>query len=365
MKTGIGLYGRLSRIRWLRSYSSKFLLIAIIGLHLPLMGIVAFITLTPSDNLLGITALLYALTFTGISTVLTIIIMRKLLDPIKLLKRSIEDFMSHNRLPDLPIEYNDEMGELMRAMQKALEHLRLLRDTKNDVIELISHDLRNPASSMLGLIAVLENIRSSDTELMDYCEKLKQQVNKQLALTNGILDSLKQEESLVGSRSENVFVAGMCESAVRIYAEEIKQKYLEIVMNVSPKLFISADHLHMQQVINNLVHNAIKFSYRGGKITINARLAKKKVTIEIADNGTGIEKITPDLLFKRFTKYSRPGTFGEPSSGLGLFICRKIVEKQGGSITATSEGSNKGSTFTISLRGSAMTLIPVIFPQVQ
>lgn len=349
MKTGIGLYKSLSRIKWLRSYSSKFLFLGFIGLHVPLLGIIALITLTATDNLQGITIFIYALAFTLISTIITLYLMRELLNPVRLLQRSLEDFMKDEKLPELPQGYKDEIGILMKDMQLATSSLKLLMETKNDVIELISHDLRSPASSMLGLIGVLESTRSSDKELMDYCDKLKSLVSKQLALTNGILQSLKQEERLVEGTREQVLVKTLCDSAIHTFSEEIRQKGLNVTIDVAEQFTIISDPLQMQQVINNLIHNAIKFSHHGGRISVQGHQENDRVIIVISDNGIGMDKFSPELLFKRFTKYSRSGTYGESSSGLGLFICRKIIEKHGGTITASSKGINKGTTFTVNL----------------
>lgn len=349
MKTGIGLYKSLSRIRWLRSYSSKFLFLAFIGVHIPLLGIIGLLTLTPADKLPGLTVFIYTVIFTLASTIITLYLMKELLNPVRLLQKSIEDFLKEYKLPELPSGYTDEIGILMKDLQLAAIRLKLLVETRNDVIELISHDLRSPASSMLGLIAVLETTRSSDKELMDYCQKLKNLVSKQLSLTNGILESLKQEERLVEGQRENIFVKTLADSAVNVFSEDIKQKGLEVLVEIPDQLTILSDPLQMQQVINNLLHNAIKFSHQGGRISLQARQEDDGVQISISDSGIGIEKIVPELLFKRFTKYSRSGTYGESSTGLGLFICRKIVEKHGGTITASSRGINKGSTFTINL----------------
>lgn len=349
MKQRTDLYDKLSRIKWLRSYSSKFFLVAFISLTIPLLGTIALLAYRPGDTVPAIYILGIAFFLTSISAIITIIVMNKLLDPVKLLQQSLAEYIRDHKLPALPQHYSDEIGMLMKEMQSALVKLDFLVETKNDVIELISHDLRSPASSMLGLIEVLETTRTEDRELMDYCDKLKGLISKQLMLTNDILTSMKQEEKLMEVHKKRMYVQPLISSTVKTFETALQQKNLTVEIDAPSYLGINGDETQLREVISNLLHNAIKFSHRNGTITIKAETDQESVRISVADMGVGMESVNPDLLFKRFTKYSRLGTYGEASSGLGLFICKRIIEKHGGTIAVQSTGTNKGTTFTIQL----------------
>jgi signal transduction histidine kinase len=345
MSNDIRFYSLLSRVKWLRSYSSKFLLIIFAGFLLPVLSLAAFHLFFPGREFSEAAMLYVLLVSTLVSLFVSCILVKRLLDPVRLMRESLCRFLAEHKVPDLPTAYTDEIGLLMKDIQDVIAQLNFLTETKNDVIELISHDLRSPASSMLGLVEVLETTRGNDKDLMVYCDKLKRLVSKQLMLTNDILTSLKQEEKMMDITRKRMYVAPMILSAVKVFETAIQQKNLTVDIDAPSYLGIYGDEMQLREVIGNLIHNAVKFSHRNGKITISAAMENDMVKISVTDTGMGMEDVNPDMLFKRFTRYSRPGTYGEESSGLGLFICKKIIEKHGGYITVTSEGINKGTTF--------------------
>jgi signal transduction histidine kinase len=349
MGIDLRLYNRLSRVRWLRSYSSKFFFIAFIGMNLPLLGTIALLAYTKDEVLPEHTVFAIALAFTFLATIASVLLMKKLLNPVKLLRESLDDFMHNEKLPSLPQGYNDEIGILMRNMQEALINLHFVMETKNDIIEIISHDMRSPAFSMLGLIDLLENMRSDDNELMEYLSKLRTLSHRQISLTNDVITSLRQEEKFHTLEKSPVKIAPVIDTIIRSFDALLTRKQLILKMDIPENLCVYCDSARMHEVISNLVDNAIKFSYHNGMITISAVQDNGRTRIIVKDEGAGLENIKQDQLFKRFTKYSRPGTDSEESSGLGLFICKKIVEKHGGRLSAFSEGTDKGCTFTIEL----------------
>jgi signal transduction histidine kinase len=341
----MGIYSVLSNISWLSSYRSKILFVSFAGLLIPFTGICLLLMLAPANNFTPLTLVLLTLGLTLAAFFITAYMISKLLYPVQQMQSILEKFMKEQKLPELAYEYRDEIGQLMRDMQAALTQLNHLTETKHDVIELISHDLRSPASSILGLIEVLETTKNSDREVMDYCKKIKGLVSKQLALTNNILESLRQEEKLLELRRTNINVRKLLNTAVHMFETLLQQKNLTVHIDVPASLELYGDETQLQEVVNNLLHNAIKFSHRNGRIDTEAIVEQNMLKLSISDNGIGIVNVSPDLLFKRFTRYSRPGTYGEESSGLGLFICKKIVEKHGGTLSVISAGINKGTTF--------------------
>lgn len=102
-------------------------------------------------------------------------------------------------------------------------------------------------------------------------------------------------------------------------------------------------------VLSNIIHNAIKFSHKNGHIHISAHSENGTTKICIEYSGIGLESGSEELIFNRFTKYSRPGTDNEKSTGLGLFLAQQIIELHHGRTYAQSKGKNKGTVFTIAL----------------
>jgi signal transduction histidine kinase len=96
-----------------------------------------------------------------------------------------------------------------------------------------------------------------------------------------------------------------------------------------------------------LINNAIKFSYPDSEIYLKIQQENSKLVISVLDNGIGFDQSNVQDLFKKFTKMSKLGTSNEGSTGIGLYLCRNIIEKNHGQLTAVSEGQSKGATFTI------------------
>jgi signal transduction histidine kinase len=101
------------------------------------------------------------------------------------------------------------------------------------------------------------------------------------------------------------------------------------------------------RVVVNLIDNAIKFSFPQSEIKVEAYTEDKKLILIVSDSGLGFNPEYKDEIFKKFTNRSKPGTANEPSTGIGLYLCKKIVEKYNGTLTASSEGANKGARFSI------------------
>lgn len=134
--------------------------------------------------------------------------------------------------------------------------------------------------------------------------------------------------------------------------ETANKKDISIINDVPKKLVVSADNYMLETVLRNLISNAIKFTHTEGKIVISTKMSEfedNKVVVSVADNGIGISKSIQKDLFKISKSVKREGTQNEPSSGLGLILCKDFVKKHGGKIWVESDpdgkSGEKGSTF--------------------
>jgi len=101
------------------------------------------------------------------------------------------------------------------------------------------------------------------------------------------------------------------------------------------------------QVLVNLIDNALKFSYSNSQVHIRIYSEKTELIFTVSDNGIGFEQKDCELLFEKFTKMNKVGTSNEPTMGIGLYLCRKTIEKHHGKLIAKSDGKNKGATFSV------------------
>ena len=139
------------------------------------------------------------------------------------------------------------------------------------------------------------------------------------------------------------------EESLKPVGEQACKKGIEIVFDINDYCNVFADKYMLGTIVRNLVANAVKFSPRGGKISIVAKpMMGHLVEISVRDNGIGMNEKMVENLFRLDEQTNRKGTEGEPTTGLGLIICKEFVEKHGGNLKAKSE-EGKGSTFYFSL----------------
>lgn len=325
-------------------------MIAFFGIQLPLLGLALLISYNALEGLALSEVLLLAFVFTFLAAALNLLALNHMMIPVKKAKNALLAYLENRQLPQLPVHYRDEVGILMRSVQNTLINLDHLLQEKQDLMALLSHDIRSPINTASSL-AELIRIKSDDPEITEYCDKIQQQNNKQIRLLNAVLELLREDQQEAGNiESEDVLLNNMLEEVIENLSLEIKQKGLKVSTSIPDKMKIKVQRTVFQQVLTNLLHNAIKFSPRKGMITIEAKKHRREVEINLIDQGIGFaSREDAQRIFDRFTHLKRKGTEGEPTTGVGLYLSRKIVRQHKGEIEAHSDGENKGSTFSITL----------------
>ena len=344
------LYSFLSDIKFLRTYSYKLLLIAFCGIQLPLLGLGLLLAYGALGELVLEEVLLLVFGFTFLLAAINLFVLNQMMIPVRKAKDALLAYTEKRELPQLPVRHKDEVGVLMRSVQSTIINLDHVLQEKQDLMALLSHDIRSPINTASSLTELIR-IKSDDPEIKDYCEKIQQQNGKQIRLLNAVLELLKEDQHEMNViQSESVLVEELIKDVVENLSLEIKQKGLEVKISVPKKLRINVQRTIFNQVLTNLLHNAIKFSPREEKIRIEVKKNRRQVQINLVDQGIGFSS-TDDIqrVFDRFTHLKRKGTEGEPTTGVGLYLSRKIVRQHKGEIEAYSAGENKGSTFSITL----------------
>jgi signal transduction histidine kinase len=244
---------------------------------------------------------------------------------------------------------NDELASKNEEIKEQAQQLRNLNLTKDKLFSIISHDLRSPLASLRGLIDILDMDGLSREDFKLTFRKL----GRNLESVQDDLDNLLlwAQSQLKGLQSDPVTlrVQPIIDEKIRLFNEIAQQKEITIINEIDRNLLIVADRNHMALVVQNLLANAIKFSQQGGSISISERAVGEKVEISVTDTGVGMTSSEVDQLFSAETHFTKPGTNREKGVGIGLLLTKEFVEKNGGSIWATSE-LGKGSTFTFSIR---------------
>ena len=344
------IYTKLSSVKFLsKSYTNKFLFIAFLGIHIPLIGLIFFIILRPG-SISPFTLLMLTLVLTLGATSITLYVLNSLLTPLKLSKKALEQYLFNKTIPDLPTIYKDEAGILMQKVQETVTKLDGLLEEKKDLISLLSHDLRTPLANIKILSNVITREDITKDELQEISAMIQASVNEQMSLFNEILKNLRNDDlewmklDLNETSTQDIISASLKD--VNQIATN-KDIHLKINDEYKGKLHVEATIF--PQVIKNLLSNAIKFSQPGSEVNLNIYKINDATRIDIIDKGIGFDPEDSEKLFEKFTCKGRRGTNNEPSTGMGLYLSRKIVEAHKGKLYAKSQGINKGSKFVIEL----------------
>jgi len=214
-----------------------------------------------------------------------------------------------------------------------------------------AHDLRNPiaALNMLGTILKADPALSNHDYLLS---KISDTCNGAQLLIEDILTSEQFEEETVIMGDENL--DELVDSCAASLSDKIKEKQLILSKKLCSNQIIKADRLKLTRAISNILWNSIKFTHPGGEITISTReMSEGRAVLVVQDTGIGIPQTLQDKIFDKFTKAKRQGTAGEPTTGLGLYLTKRVIESHGGTIGVESDGRS-GTRFIVSLPVNAL-----------
>lgn len=228
------------------------------------------------------------------------------------------------------------------------QELTRINAEKNKFFSIIAHDLRNPITNFMGLTQVMTEQLHDLT--MEQLEKLsvsmKASAGNLFKLLENLLSWANMEQGLTPFKPETISLSLLANDVIEQSIQgPAKAKEIKLQNNISSQISVFADKNMIQTVIRNLLSNALKFTHKGGKIFLDTDDSTDGfVEIKIEDTGMGMNKDLLENLFVLNANINRPGTNGEPSTGLGLLLCKEFVNKHGGKIWAESE-EEKGSVF--------------------
>lgn len=221
---------------------------------------------------------------------------------------------------------------------------------KDEFLATLAHELRNPLAPLrngLEILRLTDNVQPIVREIRDVMER---QVVTMTRLIDDLLDISRISLGKVELKRSQVSLRGILEAAAEVSKPSLQGAHHEfIIESVDDSLMLNADATRLAQVIGNLLHNAAKYTPERGRIVLAARRVGKEAHISVTDNGVGIPKDMLTRVFDMFTQIAYSSTRSQGGLGIGLALVRQLVEMHGGSVSAASEGSGKGSTFTVKL----------------
>ncbi|MCV9926889.1 HAMP domain-containing histidine kinase [Flavobacterium sp. LS1R49] len=343
------LYHMLSQVSFLKkSYAFKFLFVAFIGIHIPLIGILFFV-LYGNNTISANSILIFSLIMTLLATALTLLVLNQLIKPIAIASKALNDYRTSRKLSILPDQYEDEAGLLMCNIQESIDEAESFINEKQDLIYMISHDLKNFAGNPQGLARLIIEENPSES-VKNLAELICESTDLQFRYIENFIKLLKQQDEIAKSSSiiKTIQMSPILPAIKEQLSQLLAQKNIKLISDIEvEEAVLKIDEGLLIQVLVNLISNAIKFSYSGSEILMRIFKDDEKIVFTVSDKGMGFDQNQIEELFKKFTKMSKLGTANETSTGIGLYLCKKIIDKNGGKLSAMSLGKNKGATFTI------------------
>ena len=249
-------------------------------------------------------------------------------------------------LKDGIIEKNKAYKTIKEQNEKILEADKI----KNEFLANVSHELRTPLNSILGFSDILSaqlygNLNSKQEE---YINDIKVSATHLLGMINEILDMSKLEANAMKIVKSAFWISRAVDEVSNIILPLAQKKNIKLVKDMPADFEVFADYQKIQQILYNLISNAIKYSPENNEVEISVSANDEKFRISVHDNGIGIDKKYHGKIFAKFVQLDSAYTKKESSTGLGLTITKELVELHGGKISVVSK-INNGSTFIVEI----------------
>ena len=250
------------------------------------------------------------------------------------------------------VQLHQEIAERKR-IEKALREANISKDL---FFSILAHDLRSPFTVLFGNaeLAIHYLNKSSKEEMKECLTQIKTSAESAYALLENLLTWSRLQRGMMESQPSTVPLFETVDHIVHLFISTAQQKQITLRNGVPPEISVYADANMIQTVIRNLLSNALKFTSPGGNIEISAQQNNQEVEILISDTGVGIFEDKIPNLFRVDIRSSTQGTDGERGTGLGLPLCKDLIEKNGGSMKIEST-PGKGTTARFTLPSSPLT----------
>lgn len=228
--------------------------------------------------------------------------------------------------------------------------LKKINASKDRFFSILSHDMKNPTAAIIGLseLLMMKSDKYNIPDVRETAENINTSIKTLYNLMENLLEWSMLQSNEMKHRPKNVIISDLIAESTEIYKNNFEKKNILFSTEVKDRIIAYCDPDMIKTIIRNLLSNAIKFTKPNGEISLKTNIINNYVHIAIKDSGIGIDESTIGKLFLIEEKFSTEGTMKEKGTGLGLILCKELIEKNEGEIWVTSE-PEIGTTFTFSL----------------
>jgi len=245
--------------------------------------------------------------------------------------------------------FERERESLLESERAARNELERAGQLKDEFLATLSHELRTPLNAILGWSQLL-SISSQPSDLKDGLDAIRRNARAQAQLIEDLLDMSRIISGKVRLDVQSTDLASVIQAAIESISPAAEAKDIRIRSVLDPQAGnVSGDPTRLQQVVWNLLTNAIKFTPKGGKVDVFLERVDSHLEITVRDTGIGISAEDLPVVFERFRQVDSSTSRSHGGLGLGLSIVKQLVELHGGTVRVTSPGENLGSTFVVAL----------------
>ncbi|MBR6785078.1 MAG: HAMP domain-containing histidine kinase [Clostridia bacterium] len=247
------------------------------------------------------------------------------------------DFSKRITIPKSTFNNNDEIEELVQAFNSMAQALATLEMSRRSFVSNVSHELKTPMTTIGGFIDGILDGTIEPEKQNQYLKIVSDEVKRLSRLVTGMLNMSKLEAGELDIKPVEFDISEMLFRTLLGFEQFIDKKHIEIIgLDELQTNRVTADKDMINQVVYNLIDNAVKFTPDGGYIEIRSKADAEKIIVKIKNSGRGIPAEELDKIFERFYKIDKSRSFDIKGAGMGLYLCKTIIELHGGQITARS-----------------------------
>lgn len=303
-----------------------------------------------SNSLLNINYIMLVILFL-LSLIILIFFTEMVYIPLKKITKASEEYASGNLRYDLSIDSDDEVGYLAATISYMAKEFARGEDNQKHIVANVSHDFRSPLTSIKGYLEAMQDGTIPPEMHEKYIGVVLNETDRLIKLTNSLLTLNNLDNQGMVLEKKDFEINNVIRNTVSTFEGRCIDKKIAIELVLTGEVMkVNADQTRIQQVLYNLLDNAIKFSHKNSVIIIETREKNSKLFVSVKDSGIGIPKDSLNLIWDRFYKTDLSRGKDKKGTGLGLCITKEIIKAHGENINVIStEGVGTEFTFSLAL----------------